>query len=69
MTRKEIVLAYSQDDLLKHLELPNDSVILSVYEQTVFANPRNFCFRISVDEKGLDKYLKKIITVKKKGDK
>lgn len=57
--RQEITFSYSHDDFIQRLGLPKDSVILRVYTQITHPNPRNFCVKISVDEKELDKYLKK----------
>lgn len=57
--RREITFSYTHDDLIKLLELPKDSVIISMFTQTGCPNSRLFCFKISTDEKNLDKYLGK----------
>jgi hypothetical protein len=63
--RKEVTYYYAHDDLIERLNLPKDSMILEVYTSTVNCNPRIFCYKISVDEKILEKSIEKFI---KKGE-
>ena len=66
--RREITCSYGHDDLIKRLDLPKSSVILSVFTQTIQTNPRQFCFKISVEERELEKYLDKIEKQREEGE-
>ena len=64
--RREITFSFSTETLIEKLDLPEDSVILSVFTQTINCNPRQFCFKISVPDDKLSQYFEKIQKQKKK---
>ena len=48
--QRELILFLNSETLKKKLGLPMDAVIISIYEQTWWMQPRQFCFRYSIKE-------------------